>query len=120
MLTLIGTAETTGPEGAGTGAPGSSGVTVVVTASVVCPDVGGCTTVVVVLPFWSTETTCCDCPVAAACFLACSSARSCFELHPERMPANNTNTRTGSGLARSNEPELNMVDPLSRVRKSCG
>jgi len=36
------------------------------------------------------------------------------------MPAANTNTRTGSGPARSNEPELNMVDPLSRVLKGCG
>src|ERR1035441_1413289 len=114
-LTGCGTAETVGPEGAGTGAPAAGGICVVVIAALVCPAGGGCTTVVVVVPFLSTETTCCACPVLAACFLACSSACSCFELHPERMPATNTNTRTGNGPARSNERDLNMVDPLSRL-----
>src|SRR5208283_2005997 len=119
MLTLTGagggcgTAETVGPEGGGTGAPAAGGVSVVVIAALVCPTAGGCTTVVVVVPFLSTETTCCACPVAAACFLASSSACSCLELQPERTAA--TNTSTGIRPALTNEPELNMVDPLSRV-----
>src|ERR1017187_10039466 len=52
MLTLTGcgTAETVGPEGAGTVAPAVSGVTVVVISPLVCPAAGGCTTVVVVVP----------------------------------------------------------------------
>ena len=64
------------------GATPAAGVTVVVTASAVCPGAGGCTVVVVTLPFLSVETTCCACPVAAACFFAVSSAASCFDLQP--------------------------------------
>src|SRR6185437_9423277 len=60
----------------------AAGVTVVVTAWAVCPGAGGCTVTVVVLPFLSTETTCCACPVAAACFFAASIAASSFDLHP--------------------------------------
>src|SRR5450631_2016022 len=114
-LTGAGTAETVGLEGGGMGAPATGGTVVVVIASTFCPAAGGCTTVVVVVPFLSTETTCCACPVADACFLACSSACSCLELHPARMTATNTNTSTGSRPVRTNEPELNMVNPLSRV-----
>src|SRR5271166_4595711 len=115
MLTLTGcgTAETVGPEAAGTGAPAAGGVTVVVIAWFVCPAAGGCTTVVVVVPFLSTETTCCACPVVTACFLAWSSACSCLELHPERAAVTKTSTSTGIRPALTNEPELNMFDPLS-------
>jgi hypothetical protein len=55
---------------------------VVVTCCAVCPGAGGCTIVVVVLPFLSTEVTCCACPVAAACFFAVSIAWSCFDVQP--------------------------------------
>jgi hypothetical protein len=41
--------------------------------------------VVVVFPFLSTDTTCCACPVAAACFFAASTAWSCLELQPASM-----------------------------------
>jgi hypothetical protein len=60
----------------------AAGVTVVVTACVACPGAGGCTVVVVTFPFLSVETTCCACPVDAACFLAASIAVSCFDLQP--------------------------------------
>jgi len=76
MITLTGTgggsgtAETVGSDGAGTGVPAAGGVEVVAISPVACPFAGGCTIVVVVVPFLSTETTCCACPVAAACFLA--------------------------------------------------
>src|SRR5580692_6116318 len=103
-----GTAETVGSEGAGTGAPAAGGVTVVVIASFVCPAAGGCTTVVVVVPFLSTETTCCACPVLAASFLACSSAFSCLEPHPERMTTPNTSASTGIRPVQADEPEFSM------------
>src|SRR5208283_2950113 len=112
-LTGCGTAETVGSEGPGTGAPGAGGVCVVVMVSFVCPAGGGCTTVVVVIPFLSTETTCCGCPVLAACTLACSSAFSCLDVHPERMPAA-TRSRTAIRPVRTSEPELNMIYPLSQ------
>jgi hypothetical protein len=37
---------------------------------------------VVVFPSLSTDTTCCACPVAAACFFAASIALSCADSHP--------------------------------------
>ena len=37
---------------------------------------------VVTFPFLSVETTCCGCPVAAACCLALSIAASSFDLQP--------------------------------------
>jgi hypothetical protein len=55
---------------------------VVVTDAIVCPGAGGCTVVVVVVPFESTVVTCCGCPDAAACFFAASIALSCFDSHP--------------------------------------
>jgi hypothetical protein len=82
-----GTAETFGSEAAGIGAPGVGGVTTDVIASLVCPLAGGCTVIVVVVPSLLTETTCCACPVFAASVLACSSAFSCFEAHPESAHA---------------------------------
>jgi hypothetical protein len=60
----------------------AAGVTVVVTACAVCPGAGGCTVVVVTFPLLSVETTCCACPLAAACFLAASIAASSFDLQP--------------------------------------
>ena len=62
----------------------AAGVTVVVTACAVCPGTGGCTVVVVTLPFLSVETTCWACPVAAACFFALSIAASCFDWQPTK------------------------------------
>src|SRR5215469_525886 len=60
----------------------AAGVTVVVMACAVCPGAGGWTVVVVTLPFLSVVTTCWGCPVATACFFACSIAASCFDWHP--------------------------------------
>src|SRR5690349_20494702 len=80
-----------------------SGVTVVVICCPVWPGAGGCTVVVSVSPFLSTEMTCCGCPVATACFFACSIACSCFDLpQPVTRAAERsvaiTHLRTGEGL----------------------
>jgi hypothetical protein len=63
--------------------------------------------VVVVTPSLSTETTCCGWPVAIACFLACSSAFSCFEAHPN-MPAAKTSVNAGTLLLRIHQENLNI------------
>src|ERR1035438_6097722 len=121
MLTVgggCGTAETVGSAGGGIGPPANKGVTVVVIASSFVPAAGGCTTVVVVVPLLSTETTCCACPVVAACFLARSSALSCFDAHPDRMDTTNSRTSIGIRRAQIYELSLSMVDPLSHV-SSC-
>jgi hypothetical protein len=87
-------------EGAVEAFAAAAGVTVVVTSCAVCPGTGGCTVTVVVFPFLSTLTTCCGCPVAAACFFAASIAASCLDWHPASnaaasivAPANAKNCR---------------------------
>src|SRR3954470_22461324 len=89
------TAETTGPEGDGLGAPEAGGALVVTSVGSFWPCAGGCTMVVVVIPFLSTEITCCGWPVATACFFACSSAFSCFDAHP-KLPADRMTVRAGT------------------------
>src|SRR5580698_2376407 len=104
-----GTAETVGPEGAGAGVPAATGVTVVVVASVVWPEAGGCTTVVVVVPVLSTVTTCCAWPVFAACCLARSSAFSSFEAHPQSNPIETASTAINP--SRTDNPDPRIVAP---------
>jgi hypothetical protein len=51
--------------------------------------------VVVVVPSLATEITCCACPVAAACFFACSTAFSCLDA----QPANSTTASASAPYA---------------------
>jgi hypothetical protein len=90
---------------------------VVETACMVCPFAGGCTTAVVVVPVLSTATTCCGCPLEAACFFAWSIALSIFDSHPASA-AINAIVRSGVRV-RAERAEENIGCPLSKCDFSC-
>ncbi len=86
-----------------------------VTASFFCPCVGGCTTVVVVVPFLSTETTCCGWPVAGSLLLGLIQRLLLLGGASGKEGHSQCQEQYRQAAVRINELELNMVHPLSRA-----